>query len=42
MNYAVEILSGSMLSISNFINVDAVIYKLIGVIHRHTDSMDIA
>jgi hypothetical protein len=41
MKYAVEIGSGAMYTPS-FIKIGSGIQKLIGVSHRHTDSMEIA
>jgi hypothetical protein len=38
MKYAVEIGSGAMTYIPSFIKIGSGIQKLIGVIHRHTDS----
>jgi hypothetical protein len=42
MNYVVEIGSGVMIYIPNFIKSGSDIQKLIAGIHRHTDSMAIA
>jgi hypothetical protein len=42
MKYAVEMGSGAMIYIPNFIKVGSGIQKLIGGIYRHTDSMEIA
>jgi hypothetical protein len=40
MNYAVQMGSGAKIFIPNIINFISDIQKLIGRIHRHTDSMD--
>jgi hypothetical protein len=42
MKYAVEMGSGAMICIPNFIKIGPGIKKLVGGIHRHTDSMVIA
>jgi hypothetical protein len=42
MKYTVEMGSGAMIHISDFIKIVSAIQKLIGRIHRHTDSMTIA
>jgi hypothetical protein len=42
VKYAVEMGSGAMIYIPSFINIGSGIQKLIGGIHRHTDSMEIA
>jgi hypothetical protein len=42
VKYAVERGSGAMIYIPSFINIGSGIQKLMGVIHRHTDSMEIA
>jgi hypothetical protein len=45
MKYAVEMGSGAMTyytRIPSFIKIGSTIQKLIGGIHRHTDSMEIA
>jgi hypothetical protein len=42
MKYAVEMGSGAMLYIPSFIQIGSDIQKLIGGIHKHTDSMEIA
>jgi hypothetical protein len=42
MKYAVEIGSGAMIYVPIFIKIASGIKKLIGGIHRHTDSMAIA
>jgi hypothetical protein len=42
MKYAVEMGSGAMIYISSFIKIGSGVLKLIGGIHRHTDSMKIA
>jgi hypothetical protein len=39
MKYAVEMGSGAMIYIPSFIKSGSGIQKLIGGIHRHTDSM---
>jgi hypothetical protein len=39
MNYAAEMGSGAKIYIPSFIKFGAGIQKLIGMIHRHTDSM---
>jgi hypothetical protein len=41
MKYAVEMGSGAMLYIPSFIKIGSDSQKLIGEIHRHTDSMEI-
>jgi hypothetical protein len=38
MKYAVEMVSGAMVYIPSFIMIGSGIQKLIGRIHRHTDS----
>jgi hypothetical protein len=42
MKYAFEMGSGAMVHIPSFIKIDSGIKKIIGEIHRHTDSMEIA
>jgi hypothetical protein len=42
MKYAIEIVSGAMICIQSFIKIGSGIQKLIGGIHRHTDSMVIS
>jgi hypothetical protein len=42
MKYAAEMGSGAMIYIPSFIHIDSGIRKLIGGIHRHTDSMVIS
>jgi hypothetical protein len=42
MKYAVEVGSGAMIYIPGFIKFGSGIQNLIGGIHRHTDSMEIA
>jgi hypothetical protein len=42
MKYAVEMRSGAMIHIPSFMKIGSGIQKLIGKIHRHTDSMVIA
>jgi hypothetical protein len=42
MKYAAEIGSGAMIHIPSFIKMGSGIQKLIGRLHRHTDSMEIA
>jgi hypothetical protein len=42
MKYAVEMDPGSMIYIPIFIKIGSGIYKLIGRIHRHIDSIEIA
>jgi hypothetical protein len=42
MKYAIEMGSGAMIYILIFIKIGSAIQKLIGGIHRHTDSMVIA
>jgi hypothetical protein len=44
MKYAVEMVSGAMIYIPNFIKIGSGIQKLMGAggIHRHTDSMEVA
>jgi hypothetical protein len=42
MKYAVEMGSGAMICIPSFIKIGSDVQKLIGGIHRHTDSMEIA
>jgi hypothetical protein len=42
VTYAVEMGSGAMINISSLINIESGIQKLIGGIHRYTDSMVIA
>jgi hypothetical protein len=42
MNYAVEIDSGAMIYIPNFIRISSGINKLVGDIYRHTGSMVIS
>jgi hypothetical protein len=42
MKYAFETGSGATIYIPCFIKIDSAIQKLIGGIHRHTDSMEIA
>jgi hypothetical protein len=42
MKYAIEMGSGAMIHIPSFIKVGSGIQKLVGGIHRHTDSMVIA
>jgi hypothetical protein len=42
MKYAVEMGSGAMIYIPSFIKIGSAIQKLIGGIHRQTDSMKIA
>jgi hypothetical protein len=39
MKYAVEMGSGATIYIPSFMNIGSGIQTLIGVIHRHTDSM---
>jgi hypothetical protein len=41
MKYAVEVGSGVMIYIPSFIKIGSGIQKLVGGIHRHTDSMEI-
>jgi hypothetical protein len=41
MKYVVEMGSGAMIYTPSFINIGSGIPKLIGVIHKHTDSMEI-
>jgi hypothetical protein len=42
VEYAVEVDSGAMIYIPSFIRIGSGIQKLIGGIHRHTNSMEIA
>jgi hypothetical protein len=42
MKYAIEMGSGAMIHIPSLINIGSGIKKLIGGIHRHTDTMVIA
>jgi hypothetical protein len=42
MKYAVEKGSGAMMYIPSFIKTGTAIQKLVGGIHGHTDSMEIA
>jgi hypothetical protein len=42
MKFGVEMSSGVMIYIPSFIRIGSGIQKLIGGIHRHTDSMVIA
>jgi hypothetical protein len=42
MEYAIEVGSVAMIYIQNVIKIGSGIQKLIGVIHRHTDRMEIA
>jgi hypothetical protein len=42
MRYGVEMGSGGMIKIPSSIKTGSGIQKLIGEIHRHTDSMEIA
>jgi hypothetical protein len=42
MKYAVEMGSGAVIYIPSFIKIGSVIERLIGGIHRHTDSMAIS
>jgi hypothetical protein len=42
MKYAVGMGSGAKIYIPSFIKIGSAIQKLIGGIHRHTDSMDMA
>jgi hypothetical protein len=42
MKYAIEMGSGAMIYIPSFIKIGSCIQKLMGGIHRHTDSMEIA
>jgi hypothetical protein len=42
MKYAVEMGSGAVIYIPSFIKIGSGVRKLIGGIHRHTDSMVIA
>jgi hypothetical protein len=42
MKYAVEMGSGAMIYIPNFIKIGSGIQKLVGRIYRHTDSMVIS
>jgi hypothetical protein len=42
MNYAVEMSSCAVIYIPSFIQIGSGIQKLIGGIHRHTDSMAIS
>jgi hypothetical protein len=42
MKYAVEMGSSAMIYASSFIKIGSDIQKLIGGIHRHTDSMVIS
>jgi hypothetical protein len=42
MKYAAEMSSGAMIYIPSLIKIGSAIQKLIGGIHRHTDSMEIA
>jgi hypothetical protein len=42
MKYAVVVGSGAMIYLPSFINIGSDIQKLLGGIHRHTDSMEIA
>jgi hypothetical protein len=42
MKYSVEMGSGAMIYIPSFLKIGSGIQKLIGEIHRHTDSMEIA
>jgi hypothetical protein len=39
MKYAVEMGSGAMIYIPSFIKIGSGIQKLMGRVHRHTDSM---
>jgi hypothetical protein len=39
MKYAVEMGSGAMIYIPSFMNIGSGIHKLIGALHRYTDSM---
>jgi hypothetical protein len=41
MNYAVQMSLGTMVCIPSFIKIGSDIQKLIGGIHRQTDSMEI-
>jgi hypothetical protein len=42
MEYAFEMFTGAMIHIPSFIKIDSAIQKLIRVIRRQTDSMEIA
>jgi hypothetical protein len=42
MKYAVEMGTGAMIYIPSFIKIGSCIQKLMGWIHRHTDSMAIS
>jgi hypothetical protein len=42
MKYAVEMGSGAMIYIPSFITIGSGVQKLMGGIHRHTDSMVIS
>jgi hypothetical protein len=42
VKYVVEMSSGAMIYISNFIKTGSAIQKLIGAIHSHTDSMKVS
>jgi hypothetical protein len=42
MKYAVELGSGAMIYRRSFIKIDLGIKKLVGGIHRHTDSMAVS
>jgi hypothetical protein len=42
MQYAVEMRSGAVIYIPSFIKIGSGIQKLIGAIHTHRDSMEIA
>jgi hypothetical protein len=42
MKYVAEIGSGAMIYIPSFIKTDSGIQKIMGRVHRHTDSMETA
>jgi hypothetical protein len=42
MKHAIEMVSGAMIFIPSFTKTGSAVQKLIGRIHRHTDSMEIA
>jgi hypothetical protein len=42
MKYAAEMGSVAIIYISNFMKIGSAIIKLIGAIHRHTESMEVS
>jgi hypothetical protein len=42
MKYAAEMGLDAMMYMQSFIKIGSAIQKLLGVIHRHTDNMEIA